>query len=82
MNRVKEYYDVITEYLSLPIGTRYSLGLRLGVIESNILAGGDSDTMDNRIVVGMVKKEKFSEFKYLVEHFQALGGYDGHGYYH
>lgn len=79
MNRVKEYYDVFTEYLSLPIGTRYTLGMRLGVIESNILAGGDSDTMDNRIIVGMVKKEKLLEFKYLVEHFQTNGGY---GHYH
>lgn len=79
MNRVKELYDAASEYLSLPIGVRFTVGVRLHVIGNDVLAYGHHDEMDRSIFMAVVEKEKLPAFNKLVEYFQERGGY---GHYH
>lgn len=78
-NRVKELYDVACEYLSLPTGIRFAVGVRLHVIGDDDLPKGDGMEMDKRIFTSVIEKEKLHAFKRLVTHFQQRGGY---GQYH
>lgn len=67
MNRVKEYYDVACEYLSLSIGVRYLVATHFDLIGSRVLAYGDGDEMDRLVFVGVAKKQILPEFRKLVE---------------
>lgn len=76
MNRVKEYYVVAVQYLSLSIGARFIVATALGLIDDRTLAYADADEMDRLVFVGVVKKKIFDEFRKLVWQHMEYQKYD------
>lgn len=71
MNRVKEYYELACEYLSLTLYGRYLVATHFQLVRNDILET-NQDQLDRTVFAGVVKEEIFEEFKKFIERYKTI----------
>lgn len=71
MNRVKEYYELAGEYLSVSIYGRYLIATHFRLVGEDVMAS-NRDEMDRIVFLGVAKKEIFDQFKKFVQQYKKI----------
>ena len=70
-NRVADYYETAVTFLSLPINSRYLVGVHFKILRSGLLILGNKETMDEEIFREVFKRDIYEEFKTITRTFKA-----------
>ncbi len=63
LNRIKEYYDVAVEYLSLPFDARVLIGCHFKVFRNTSIDGSNQTAIDEEVFREVFNRDIFEEFK-------------------